>query len=106
MPNRDQHPLPMIPRFSNPHLLPENAKRVSRAEIAIDDEQGHFLSQEVDLEVIEHLNHLLKRALPEPTQQAESKRKKRRKVEINEVADPIPDEPTCAPLHVMNLWVC
>lgn len=96
----------MIPRFSNPHLLPENAERVSRAEIAIDDEQGHFLSQEVDLEMIEHLNHLLKRALPEPTQEAESKRKKRRKVEINEVADSRPDKPTCAPLRVVNLSAC
>ena len=96
----------MIPRFSNPHLLPENAKRVSRAEIAIDDEQGHFLSQEVDLEVIEHLNHLLKRALPEPTQEAESKRKKRRKVEIDGVSDPRPDKPTCAPFHIVNLWAC
>ncbi|EDR08744.1 uncharacterized protein LACBIDRAFT_297289 [Laccaria bicolor S238N-H82] len=84
----------MIPRFSNPHLLPENAKRVSRAEIAIDDGLGHSLSQEVDLEVVEHLNHLLKRALPEPTQEAEPKRKKRCKVKINEVSDPIPDKPT------------
>ena len=96
----------MIPRFSNPHLLPENAKRVSRAEIAIDDEQGHFSSQQVDLEAIEYLNHLLKHALPEPTQEAESKRKKRRKVEIDGVSDPRPDKPTCALFHIVNLWAC
>ncbi|KAF8199521.1 hypothetical protein BJ912DRAFT_949260 [Pholiota molesta] len=54
----------MLPRFSNPHFLPQSTETITRAEIYADDAEDVYDSSQVDPKSIEELNRLIKHSIP------------------------------------------
>lgn len=53
----------MLPRFSNPHFLPQSTETITHAELYADDAEDVHDSSQVDPKSIEELNRLIKHSI-------------------------------------------
>ena len=92
----------MIPRFSNPHLLVDNARHVSRAEIYRGPEEEEYPADttRTNTDALASLECILKRSLGDVkfdiTSPEEPKKKRKKTKHAKSDEERKPDEVVCA----------